>query len=55
MVGAVGPSLYATVVSRPDLDGTGLSPMLHSRKMPVPNVHLAVPGVRQRSPSSDAC
>ena len=36
---------YATVVSNPWVDITGLSPTLYSKKHPVPYVFFAIPGV----------
>ena len=54
-VSALGPSLYAMVVSRPWLEGTGgLGPVLRRMKAPVPYVFFASPGL-QRWPNIADC
>ena len=44
-----------TVVIRPLADCTSRSPVLNSRKLPVPYVHFASPGEKQVCPNSAAC
>src|SRR5436305_14406771 len=51
----VESSLYASVVSKPLLETTGRGPVFSTRKLPVPNVHLASPGSKQVCPTRAAC
>jgi len=48
-------SWYATVLSSPWVERTSSVPVLSSRKLPVPYVHLASPGAKQVCPNRAAC
>ncbi len=45
----------ATDDVNPVVERTGVFPVFDSRKAPVPNVHLAIPGSKHASASSAAC
>src|SRR5262245_2284732 len=51
----VSSVLQQIVVTIPFLDSLGCNPVFFNIEQPVPNVALAVPGVKQPSPNAAAC